>query len=207
MILNFQQYQKMVRLMNLLNIQNILEINIYFECQIFKYKHKNLSFLQTFEVYSYRYGIYNLKFDIFDDNKIGFFIYNPNQDGEYDIINILQYENQKISYYKNFRNITIPSLKFYSSYEDIYFANTEQGIGLFASYHNTHLYYLSPICLSKTIILKANELLDFPIEEFIIPAVELLKFSFEEINDNLIIYKNSLEIKIGEIFNDLNNFK
>ena len=116
----------------------------YLECQIIKYENKNLSILQTFEVYPYKndyiYSIYSYKLNIFDENKIGFFIYDTNRHGEYDFINIFQYENQKISNYKNFRSITIPSLKFQDEYGYICFSNTEQGIGMFSSYNKDQLF-------------------------------------------------------------------
>ena len=69
-----------------------------------------------------------------------------------------------------------------------------------------YLYYISSICLSKTISLYSDLLLEFPIEEVIIPGIEPLEFSFVEIQEGLSIYKNSTKVKIGEIFNDLNNF-
>ena len=182
--------------------------NRYFECQIIKYENKNLLFLKTFEVFTYiaNYYIYRLKCHNFDENKIGFLIYESNRNYEYDFINIFQYENQIISNYKNYRNVSIPSRRFSHEDGNIYFAITEQGVGIFSYYLYPHFSYLSPICLSKTIILSANELSEFPIEEFIIPGVEPLMFSFEEIYENLIIYKDSNEIKIGEVFYDLNNF-
>jgi hypothetical protein len=80
---------------------------------------------------------------------------------------------------------------------------TEQGLAILAG---SVLNYLSSICVPKTITLYANQLSEFPIEEFIFPGVEPLRFSFEEISDFITIYKNSTEIKKGEVFNDLNNF-
>ena len=179
---------------------------IHFQCQIIKYENKNLLFLETFDVFTVDNSLYRLKCDNFDENKIGFLIHDTNAYYKYDFISIFQYENQRISNYKNFRNISIPSLKFRGEDGNLNLAMTEQGVGIFSHFLYSKLSYLSPICLSKTIILKANEFLEFPIEEFIIPGVEPLKFSFEEIYENLLIYKDSSEIKIGEVFNDLNNF-
>ena len=185
-----------------------IKYNFNFECQVIKYENKNLKFLKSFDVFSYKgsYYIYELKYHNFDENKIGFLFYDTNADNKYDFISIFQYENQILSIYKNYRNVSIPSLKFLYDYGKVFFAITEQGIGIFSHYLYAHFSYLSPICLSKTIVLYANELSEFPIEEFIIPGVEPLQFSFEEIYENLIIYKDSSEIKIGEVFYDLNNF-
>ena len=80
---------------------------------------------------------------------------------------------------------------------------TEQGVTILVK---SNLYYLSSICVPKTITLYANQLLEFPIKEFIFPGVDPIWFSFEEISDFITIYKNSTEIKKGEVFNDLENF-
>ena len=80
---------------------------------------------------------------------------------------------------------------------------TEQGPAVL--FLNT-FYYLSSICIPKTITLYANQPLEFPIEELIVPGINPLKFSFEEISDFITIYKDSTQIHKGEIFEDLNNF-
>lgn len=63
---------------------------------------------------------------------------------------------------------------------------TNKGIG--ALYFN-YLYYISSICLSKTISLYSDLLLESPIKEVIIPGIEPLEFSFIEIQEGLSIYK------------------
>ena len=61
---------------------------------------------------------------------------------------------------------------------------TEQGIALV---FNRNFYYLYSICVQKTLTLYANELLEFPNQEFIFPGINPLQFSFEEVSDNLTI--------------------
>ena len=79
---------------------------------------------------------------------------------------------------------------------------TNKGIGIIYYYY---LFYLHSICVSKNISLYPDSLLDFPIKDLIIPGIDSLQFSFVYIHEGLIIYKNSTEIKIGEIYNDLDN--
>ena len=86
-------------------------------------------------------------------------------------------------------NLTLPKIGKHYAYEGIkaYFTMTEQGVSILTTRNGTCLYYLSTICLSKNITLIANEPLDFPIEEFIIPGYDPINFSFQEISENLII--------------------
>ena len=175
-----------------------------YKCQIISYENKDLQIIQTIEIpIGFEYGCDYKKIMSFDGNKIGFycsFYSTYGMDGDY--INILQYENQVLSFYKNYKNLTIQELVD-NKYRTINFIMTEQGVAVRVDYN---FYYLSSICVPKTIILYANQLSEFPIEEFIFPGVEPMRFSFEEICDFIKIYKNSTEIKEGQVFNDLDNF-
>ena len=91
-------------------------------------------------------------------------------------------------------------------YKETYHINV-QGLGVLTS---DYFCYLETICVSKNITLSANELLNFPISKFIIQGYDSFNFSFQEKSENLIIYRDSKEIKVGEIFHDLyyiNTFK
>ena len=86
-------------------------------------------------------------------------------------------------------NFSLPKLVHYvrqGYYFHFDFAMTEQGPGLI---FNQLFSYLSSICVPKTITLYANQLLTFPIKEFIFPGVEPIRFSFEEIGDFITILK------------------
>ena len=158
------------------------KIDIY-ECQIIAYENDDLHILHNIDIsISFKYLSYK-KIIFFDYNKIGFYyfdLYHKN-----DCINILQYENQVFSFYKNFKNLTIQQLVD-RRYGRIEFIMTEQGLAILFNYN---FYYLSSICVPKTITLYANQLLTFPIKEFIFPGVEPIRFSFEEIGDFITILK------------------
>ena len=177
---------------------------VLYKCQIISYENQDLQINQTIEIpINAKYGCDYKSIKPFDENKIGFYCsyyLTYRIDGDY--INILQYENQVLSFYKNYNNLTIQKLV-KNDYNTIDFLMTEQGVAIRVDYD---LYYLSSICVPKTIILYANQLSEFPIEKFIFPGVDPMRFSFEEIGDFITIYKNSTEIKEGEIFNDLDNF-
>ena len=164
-----------------------------YKCQIISYENKDLQIIQTIEIpIGFEYGCDYKEIMPFDGNKIGFycsFYSTYGMDGDY--INILQYENQVLSFYKNYKNLTIQELVD-NEYRTINFIMTEQGVAVQVDYN---FYYLSSICVPKTIILYANQLSEFPIEEFIFPGVDPMRFSFEEIGDFITIYKNSTEIK------------
>ena len=83
---------------------------------------------------------------------------------------------------------------------------TEKGIAVLSSSSNIYLSYINSICLSKNITLYTNSLLEFPIKEFIRNGIDQFEFSFVEIYRYLTIFKNSIEVKTGEVFHDLNNF-
>ena len=178
------------------------DLDIY-KCQIIAYENKDLQIIQTIDIpisFSIKYHLYYKRILVFDENKIVFYFFDLNYANDY--INILQYENQVLSFYKNFKNLKIQKLVD-NNKRRIEFIMTEQGIAILVDYN---FYYLSSICVPKTITLYANHLLKFPIEEFIFPGVEPIRFSFEEISDFITIYKNSTEIKKGQVFNDLENF-
>ena len=178
------------------------ELNTY-KCQLVKYENHNLKNIQTINI-DIIGDDYDLLTYFFDENKIIFYFYDL-YDHDYDYINILQYENQALSYYKYFKNFSLPKLihKRSSLYHTADFVMTEQGLGVI---YLQELYYLSSICVPKTITLYSNELLDFPIEEIIYPGIDPLQFSFDEISEFITIYKDSTEIKTGQIFNNLDGF-
>ena len=182
------------------------------ECQIVKCEGSSLIFLETFKIFSYNkfdgsFSLYMLTVNLLDGNKVGFYLLNPltyNSKYMYDYITIIQYENQTLFYYDNIKDIQIPKIIRETDNHLIKMVMTNKGIGILCD--SGHLLYLSSICLTKNITLYTNSLLEFPIEEFIIPGIEQLEFSFEEIHEGLTIYKNSSEIKIGQVFHDLSNF-
>jgi hypothetical protein len=181
-------------------------LNTY-KCQIIAYKNKELQIIQSIDIpITHGKTVHYFEIIFFDKNKIAFYLYHRNDPLYYspdnDYINILQYENQALSFYKNYKNLTLQKLVD-SEYYAIDFIMTEQGLAIFAG---SVFNYLSSICVPKTITLYANQLSQFPIEELIFPGIDPIRFSFEEISDFITIYKNSTEIKKGEVFNDLNNF-
>jgi len=182
------------------------------KCQIIKYENSNLIFFEPYSIFSQKeiddgdVDEYYLSINLFNEDKIGCYLYTHYYKYNYDYITILQYENKKLFYYKNIKDISIPSIQFYDSSKKITIVMTEQGIGMLTSFVINYFYYLSSICVTKTISLYNNLLSEFPIKEFIIPGIDKLEFSFEKIDKGLTIYKNSTEIKIGQIFHDLNNF-
>ena len=135
-----------------------------------KYRNNNLIFSEKF--YFYCPYDYDFLINVFDENKIGIYIseaHSYHNHIYYDYVNVLQYENQILSFYSNMYNLTLPKIGWHEYYESIkaYFTMTEQGVSILTTTNGTCLYYLSTICLSKNITLIANEPLDFPIEEFI----------------------------------------
>ena len=183
-----------------------------YKCQVIKYENNALSPKKTIDIPISGYS-YSLEKYFFDENKFVFYFYDIyDKDNYFDgsgsnnYINIIQYENQVLSFYKNYQNYKLPKIVHYSGMVYAFhfdFAMFEQGPILI---FNQVFYYLQTICVPKTITLKANEPLEFPIEEIIFPGVDPLRFSFEEINDFIKIYKNSTEVRKGEVFEDLDNF-
>jgi len=196
-------------MMCFLKNEDILENLNTYKCQIIAYKNKELQIIQSIDIpITHGKSIYYLKIIFFNKNKIAFYLYHLKNYFSYfsspdnDYINILQYENQVFSFYKNYKNLTLQKLVDREN-SRIDFIMTEQGLAILAG---SDFNYLSSICVPKTITLYANQLSKFPIEEFIFPGVDPLRFSFEEISDFITIYKNSTEIKKGEVYSDLNNF-
>ena len=179
------------------------------DCQIIKYENSNLIILENNTIFStheyYQNDKYYFSMQLFDGNKIGCYLFIDTYREKSDYFTVLQYINRKLSYYKNIKDTPFKSLNFFSSKEFV-ITMTDRGIGIVSHSSNTYLYYLSSICIRKNISLYTNTLLEFPINEFIIPGIEPLSFSFFEVESNLAIYKNSKEIKLGEIFFDLENF-
>ena len=182
------------------------------KCHIIKYENSNLTFSETYIAFSQHKAdrdsnYYEFSMSLFDEDKIGCLLTDHYHRYINYYITILQYENQKLSYYKNIKDIPIPGSAYFSASDKLIMIMTAEGICLLdRSFIGNELYYLSSICLKKTISLYPDLLLEFPIKQFIIPGIDQLSFSFEHIDEVLTIYKNSTEIKIGEIFHDLNNF-
>ena len=192
-------------MMCILKEEDISEYIDLYKCQVIGYQNNDLLILQTIDIPIKHGERYYLMKYFFDENKIIFYLHDS-RDLDNNYINIIQYEDKVLSFYRNFKNLTLPKLLTYRGYYYYIYVNfvmTEQGPALL-NYQN--FYYLSSICVPKTIILYANKLLEFPIKEFIFPGVDSLRFSFEEFSDYIKIYKKSIEIQKGQIFNDLNNF-
>ena len=172
------------------------------ECKIVKCENSNLLFSEPYQIFKNDYSFYQtyLILKTFDEDKIGCYLLQSYN--EYGYLTILQYENKNLFYYNNIKEIQIPNAKT----NQILFIKTYKGLGMISYSYNITLFYLSSICVSKTIYLSQNLIRKFPINEFIFPGFEQLEFSFIEIDENLIIYKNSKKIKIGQIFSDLNDF-
>ena len=189
----YQNYSKMIKLSNTGKVNEFMlcilkreDRSKYldkYKCQVIKYENNNLLIKQIIDIPIS--GIsYSLKTYFFDENKYIFYIYDIKNSYTYEYINdnyiyILQYENHVLSFYKNFKNLTLPYLvkePSWGYYFQVDFAMTEQGVALII---NRNFIYLCSICVPKTITLYANELLKFPIEEFIFPGIKPLKFSFE----------------------------
>ena len=142
----------------ILKKENIFENLHTFKCQVIKYENNALVPTQTIEIPISGYG-YSLINYFFDENKIIFYFYDVKDEpyinalAENDFINIIQYENQVLSFYKNFKNFSLPKLVHYvrqGYYFHFDFAMTEQGPGLI---FNQLFSYLSSICVPKTITL------------------------------------------------------
>ena len=184
------------------------------ECQIIVYENLNLTFSEPYKIFSRHeidnynryYGCY-LSMNLFDENKIRCYLLSTYRNTS-DHVTILQYENKKLFYFQNIQDIQIPSIQdeVSTSANVVKIINTDKGIGLLAHSYNIYLYYISSICITKNISLYPNLLKEFPINELISPGIDQLEFSFIELHKDLSIYKNSIEIKIGQILNDLNNF-
>ena len=160
------------------------------DCQIIKYENSSLIFLETYSIFSFHNVGYTLYFylyiTLFDEDKIGLYI----KTSYYNYITILQYENKKLFYYKNIKDIQIQELD--GSGKKIMIM-TDQGIGIYTpnSLGDKLLYYISSICLTKNISLYGNILSEFPIKKIIFPGIDELNFSFDYIDKDLTIYKNS----------------
>ena len=130
-----------------LKIEDRSEYLDIYKCQVIKYQNKELSIIQTIDIPIY--GLqYSLKTYFFDENKFVFYFYDIYESYK-DYINILQYENHVLSFYKNFNNLTLPKLVHYYGFAYYFqadFAMTEQGVALIFK-------YLSSICVPKTITL------------------------------------------------------
>ena len=118
----------------------------------------------------------------------------------------MQYENKKVSYYKDIKEIKVPTIFYEATNQGQKIVMTEKGIAVLSKSGNIYLSYLNSVYRSINITLYPNSFSDFPINEFIIPGIDQLQFSFDEIYQYLTIYKNLTEVKIGEVFHDLNNF-
>ena len=184
--------------------------NISTECQIIKCENSDLLFLEKYEIFSQheifdRFHHYHLTINPFDKNKIGCYLASSHLRSVYDFVTILQYKSKELSYYKDIKDIATPSIN-EVTIQGQKMVMTEKGIAVLSQSGDIYLSYLTSVCRSINITLYPNSLSDFPINEFIFPGIDQFQFSFVEIYKYLTIYKNSTEIKIGEIFHDLNNF-
>ena len=86
-------------------------------CQIVGYQNTNLSFGDIHEIYSNHGGekYNNFFINLFFENKIGFFYGSA----PYDYFTILQYENKKLLYYKNIKDIASSDYFYINSYTRI----------------------------------------------------------------------------------------
>ena len=180
-------------------------------CQIVKYENSNLSFSKTYSVFSQheisnKNTYYVVTINLLDEYKIGCYLLNV-YSGSNDYITILYYENKTLFYYNNIKEIESPSIQKYIQSDVSKMIMTDKGIALLSCSYYTFIFYFSSICVTKNISLYPNSLLEFPIREFIFQGIDQIQFSFAEIHEFLIIYKNSTEIKIGDVFHDLNDFK
>jgi len=101
------------------------DFDIY-KCQIINYENKDLHIIQTIDIPIRNYqSYYDIKIIFFDKNKIAFcscdYLFCAKE-----YINILQYENQVLSFYKNFKNLTISHLPIQDS--NTKFIITELGV-------------------------------------------------------------------------------
>ena len=101
-------------IMCILKNEDVLKYLKIYKCQIIKYENEDLQIIQTIDIpitITHPNAVYYSTIRFFDENKIAFYFYGII--GSYsglDYINILQYENQVLSFYKNFKNLTIPHL-------------------------------------------------------------------------------------------------
>lgn len=87
-----------------------------YKCQVIKYENNDLSYSKNIDI-SISSNRYYLKTCFFDENKIGL-SYSINDYHNHNYIYILQYENQVLSFYKNYKNLALPSLALsYASFE------------------------------------------------------------------------------------------
>ena len=118
----------------------------------------------------------------------------------------MQYEKRKLSYYKDIKEIKTKTIYEQATNHRQTTVMTKKCIAILSSSGNIYLSYINSTFLSKNIILYPNSWLEFQINEFIKNGIDQLQFSFVEIYQYLTIYKNSIEVKIGEAFHDLYNF-
>ena len=172
------------------------------DCQIIEYRDSNLIFGETTRIFSERSALApRFLINIFDGNKIGCY-YSALFDNYITILEY-NYNDKKLSFYKNMKEISIGHI--YSSNIQI-ITMINQKICMFSCIVDINIYYFSSICLSKTLSLYPNKQLEFPIKDFIFPGLDELKFSFIDIDEKLIIYKNLVKINERDIFTNLDNF-
>ena len=185
------------------------------ECKIISCKNNNLNFSKSYQIFSSHdtdnqnnNNIFSLHINIFDRDKIGFYLLSNNNNYKYDYITIMKYENNKLYDYKNISDVQFESIRDYARNNKKEIIKEGKDIAIITSAEKIHIIYLSAVYLEKTISLNFTESLkEFPIKEFIFSGIEpLFHFSFEKIPRDLKIYKNSTEVKIGTVFKDLNNF-
>ena len=185
------------------------------ECRIITCKNSQLIFSNSYQIFSEHdtdntiiNNIFSLYINIFDEDKIGCYLLSNDNKYKYDYVTIMHYNNSHLYYYKNISDCQFETIKDYAQNYKKQIIKINNDIGILTSFRKIYFFYFSSVYLNKTISLKANEKQnEFPIKEFIYPGIEpLFHFSFYEMAEDLKIYKNSIEIKKGQVFKDLNNF-
>jgi len=185
------------------------------KCKIISCKDSHLNFSNYYQIFSIhdsdnkiKNNIFYLYINIFDEDKIGCYLLSDDNKYEYDYLTIMYYKNSQLNYYKNISDVQFETIREYARNYKKQIIKKDKVLGIVTSFRKIHFIYFSSVYFEKTISLKPNKSSsEFPIKEFIIPGIDpLFHFSFYQIPEVLIIYKNSTKIEKGQIFSDLNNF-
>ena len=142
------------------------------QCQMIKYRNKTLLFSEKINIYYP--PKYSFLINIFDENKIRIYFYYDRlfiKDNNY--INILQYENQNLSFYAS--NIILPELEthYLIRNDEIFFTMTEQGLGVLTS---DFFCYLATIYLKKILLFMQMNYYISPLKHSLFLVMILLIF-------------------------------
>ena len=184
------------------------------ECKIITCKNNYLNFTKTYKIFSthddnkINSKNFFLYINIFDIDKIGCYLLSRDNNYKYDYVTIMQYKNNQLYDYKNLSDARFESIRDYARNYKMQIIKNGKDIAIITSAKKIHFIYFSAVYFEKTITLNVSETPnEFPIKEFIFSGIEtLFHFSFEEIPRDLKIYKNSIEVETGTVFNNLNNF-